>query len=326
MKTEILKLLRESSGYLSGQELCDSLGVSRTAVWKVMKQLREEGYQIEAVSNRGYRLVSAADVITEAELKSQIEGGLAGSHLEYHEELDSTNNRAKRLGEEGAPEGTLVTADYQTAGKGRRGRGWVSERGTGIWMSLLLRPDIPPSGASMLTLVAAMAVVKGIKEATGLDSGIKWPNDIVMNGKKICGILTEMSTELDHISYVVIGMGINANIREFPEDIREKATSLYLESGQTVVRSRVIAAVMKHMDRYYQMFLECGDLSGLLEEYEEHLVNRGREVMVLSPVGEYRGVSLGIDKTGELLVQLKDGTVNHVVSGEVSVRGIYGYV
>lgn len=326
MKTEILKLLKESDSYLSGQELCDSLGVSRTAVWKVINQLREEGYRIDAVPNRGYRLVLSADVITEAELKSQMEDGLAGSHLEYHEELDSTNNRAKRLGEEGAPDGTLVTADYQTAGKGRRGRGWVSERGTGIWMSLLLRPDIPPSSASMLTLVAAMAVVRGIKESTGLDSSIKWPNDIVMNGKKICGILTEMSAELEHIHYVVIGIGINANIREFPEEIREKATSLYLESGETVVRSRVIAAVMKAMNRYYQVFVESGDLSGLLEEYEEHLVNRGREVLVLAPGGEYRGTSLGIDKTGELLVQLKDGTVNHVVSGEVSVRGIYGYV
>ena len=326
MKTEILKLLKESDGYLSGQELCDSLGVSRTAVWKVIKQLREEGYRIDAVQNRGYRLVLSADVITEAELRSQLEDGLAGSHLEYHEELDSTNNRAKRLGEEGAPDGTLVTADYQTAGKGRRGRGWVSERGTGIWMSLLLRPDVPPSSASMLTLVAAMAVVKGIKEATGLDSGIKWPNDIVMNGKKICGILTEMSAELEHIHYVVIGIGINANIREFPEEIREKATSLYLESGETVVRSRVIAAVMKAMNQYYRVFVDHGDLTGFLEEYEEHLVNRGREVVVLAPGGEYQGISLGIDKTGELLVQLKDGTVNHVVSGEVSVRGIYGYV
>lgn len=326
MKTEILKLLKESDGYLSGQELCGSLGVSRTAVWKVINQLREEGYRIEAVSNRGYRLVMSADVITEAELSSQMEGGLAGSHLEYHEELDSTNNRAKRLGEEGAPDGTLVTADYQTAGKGRRGRGWVSERGTGIWMSLLLRPDVPPSSASMLTLVAALAVVKGIKAATGLDSQIKWPNDIVLNGKKICGILTEMSAELEHIHYVVIGIGINANIREFPEEIRDKATSLYLESGQMVVRSQVIAAVMKAMNQYYGIFLESGDLTPLREEYEKHLVNLGREVLVLAPAGEYQGTSLGIDKTGELLVQLKDGTVNHVVSGEVSVRGIYGYV
>lgn len=326
MKTEILKLLKETDGYLSGQELCDSLGVSRTAVWKVINQLREEGYGIDAVQNRGYHLVKSADVITEAELKSQIEDGLAGSHLEYHEELDSTNNRAKRLGEEGAPDGTLVTADYQTAGKGRRGRGWVSERGTGIWMSLLLRPGIPPSSASMLTLVAAMAVVTGIQEATGLDTGIKWPNDIVMNGKKICGILTEMSAELDNIHYVVIGIGINANIREFPEEIREKATSLYLESGRIIVRSQLIAAVMKAMNQYYRRFLEIGDLSGLKEEYEEHLVNKGKEVLVLASSGEYQGVSLGIDKTGELLVQLKDGTVNHVVSGEVSVRGIYGYV
>lgn len=325
-KTEILKLLKESEGFLSGQELCNSLGVSRTAIWKVISQLREEGYRIEAVPNRGYHLVMSADVITEAELQSRMEGGLAGSCLVYYDEVDSTNNQAKRLGEAGAPDGTLVTADYQTAGKGRRGRGWVSERGTGIWMSLMLRPDIPPSSASMLTLVAAMAVVKGIKDATGLDTMIKWPNDIVMNGKKICGILTEMSAEVDKIHYVVIGIGINANIREFPEEIREKATSLYLESGQVIVRSQVIASVMKAMDGYYEEFLKTGELSGLVEEYECHLVNKGEEVLVLAASGEYKGISLGIDKTGELLVQLNDGTVNHVVSGEVSVRGVYGYV
>lgn len=326
MKTEILKLLKEGDRYVSGQELCDHFTVSRTAVWKIINQLKEEGYRIDAVRNRGYRLVEAADVITVAELESQMAEGLAGSHIECWEELDSTNNRAKRLGEEGASDGTLVTADHQTAGKGRRGRSWVSERGTGIWMSLLLRPYIPPVSASMLTLVAALAVASGIKDSTGLIARIKWPNDIVIGGKKVCGILTEMSAEPEDIQYVVIGMGINANIREFPEEIRDKATSLYIESGDTVIRSRVIAMVMKAMNLYYDLFMKAGDLSLILEEYEEKLANKGKEVLVMASGGGYRGLCLGIDKNGELLVQLDNGTVNHVVSGEVSVRGIYGYV
>lgn len=326
VKTEILKLLKDSDRYISGQELCDYFSVSRTAVWKVINQLKEEGYGIEAVRNRGYRLVAGADVITVAELKSQLKEGLAGSHIECHEELDSTNNRGRCLGEEGAPDGTLVTADYQTAGKGRRGRNWVSERGTGIWMSLLLRPDIPPASASMLTLVAALAVSGGIEEASGLKALIKWPNDIVIGGRKVCGILTEMSAELEKIHYVVTGIGINANIREFPEELRDKATSLYIETGEPVNRSHVIALVMQAMNRYYELFMKTGDLSLLLNEYEGRLANKGREVLVMAARGEYRGLCLGIDKTGELLVQQEDGTVTRVVSGEVSVRGICGYI
>lgn len=325
MKATILKLLKESDGYLSGQELCDSLQVSRTAVWKVIKQLQTEGYQIEAVRNRGYHLVEVADVMTTAELKSRMDGEF-GSSLEYCVEVDSTNNRAKRLAEEGTPEGTLVVAESQTAGKGRRGRMWVSPKGTGIWMSLVLRPNIAPSGASILTLVAALAVAAGIEEVTGLKAEIKWPNDIVIRGKKVCGILTEMSAELEDIHYVVIGMGINANMEAMPEEIREKATSLFMESGVKVNRGQVIASVMRAMEEYYRTFQKTGDLSLLMREYEEKLANKGNEVTVFAPSGEYRGVSLGIDKTGELLVQLDDGTISRVVSGEVSVRGIYGYV
>lgn len=326
MKTEILKLLKECDRYVSGQELCDHLKVSRTAVWKIINQLKEEGYRIDAVRNRGYRLVESADVITVAELESRMKPGLAGSRIEYWEEIDSTNNRAKRLGEEGALDGTLVTADCQTAGRGRRGRSWVSDKGTGIWMSLLLRPDVPPVSASMLTLAAALAVAAGIGEASGLNARIKWPNDIVIGKKKVCGILTEMSAEPDHIHYVVVGIGINANTKQFPQDLQDKATSLYLEGGKTVIRSHIIALVMAAFNRYYESFLKTGDLSLLLDEYQGKLANKGQEVFVMSASGDYRGFCLGVDKTGELLVQLQDGTVNRVVSGEVSVRGICGYL
>ena len=326
MKGEILKLLKETDGYVSGQELCRRFGVSRTAVWKVINQLKEEGYEIEAVRNRGYALKGAGDVLSEAELLSCLKTEWAGGRIVYFDATDSTNAQAKRLAEAHAPHGTLVVSDRQDGGKGRRGRSWASPSGVGIWMSLILRPEIAPSSASMLTLAAALAVREGIQEETGLSPLIKWPNDLVLNGKKICGILTEMSTELMEIQYVITGIGINVNQREFPPEIRDTATSLSLEAGRCFRRSSLIAAILKAFEKDYAAFLKTGDLSLLLEEYNACLVNRGKEVCILDPSGEYRAVAEGIDESGSLLVTLPDGTRREIISGEVSVRGIYGYV
>ena len=326
MKGEILKLLKETDGYVSGQELCRRFGVSRTAVWKVINQLKEEGYEIEAVRNRGYVLKGAGDVLSEAELLSCLETEWAGGRIVYFDATDSTNAQAKRLAEAHAPHGTLVVSDRQDGGKGRRGRSWASPSGVGIWMSLILRPEIAPSSASMLTLAAALAVREGIREETGLSPLIKWPNDLVLNGMKICGILTEMSTELMEIQYVITGIGINVNQKEFPPEIRDTATSLSLEAGRSFRRSSLIAAILKAFEKDYEAFLKTGDLSLLLEEYNACLVNRGKEVCILDPSGEYRAVAEGIDESGSLLVTLPDGTRREIISGEVSVRGIYGYV
>lgn len=326
MKGEILKLLKETDGYVSGQELCRRFGVSRTAVWKVINQLKEEGYEIEAVRNRGYALKGAGDVLSEAELLSCLKTEWAGGRTVYFDATDSTNIQARRLAEAHAPHGTLVVSDRQDGGKGRRGRSWASPSGVGIWMSLILRPEIAPSSASMLTLAAALAVREGIREETGLSPLIKWPNDLVLNGKKICGILTEMSTELMEIQYVITGIGINVNQREFPSEIRDTATSLSLEAGRSFRRSSLIAAILKAFEKDYAAFLKTGDLSLLLEEYNACLVNRGKEVCILDPSGEYRAVAEGIDESGSLLVTLPDGTRREIISGEVSVRGIYGYV
>ena len=326
MKGEILKLLKETDGYVSGQELCRRFGVSRTAVWKVINQLKEEGYEIEAVRNRGYALKGAGDVLSEAELLSCLKTEWAGGRTVYFDATDSTNIQARRLAEAHAPHGTLVVSDRQDGGKGRRGRSWASPSGVGIWMSLILRPEIAPSSASMLTLAAALAVREGIQEETGLSPLIKWPNDLVLNGKKICGILTEMSTELMEIQYVITGIGINVNQREFPPEIRDTATSLSLEAGRSFRRSSLIAAILKAFEKDYAAFLKTGDLSLLLEEYNACLVNRGKEVCILDPSGEYRAVAEGIDESGSLLVTLPDGTRREIISGEVSVRGIYGYV
>ncbi len=326
MKNEIIKYLKETDGYVSGQELCERLGVSRTAVWKVIRQLEADGYEIEAVRNRGYRLKSSADILNEAEIRAVLTSRWLGQNLKFFEETDSTNNAIRRMAENGAPEGTLAVAEIQTAGKGRRGRSWNSPKGSGIWHSFLLRPEFAPDRASMLTLLAAMAVLRSIKEVTGLDGMIKWPNDIVVNGKKVCGILTEMSTEEDTIRYVVVGIGINANTPDFPEEIRPTATSLMLELKTPVCRAKLINGIMCAFEEYYTVFCETKDMSRLKALYNQNLVNAGRSVKVLAFAGDYIGISHGINDEGELIVELPDGTIREVNSGEVSVRGIYGYV
>lgn len=326
LKTEILNRLKETEGYVSGQELCESLGVSRTAVWKCIRQLEDEGYEIEAVRNRGYRLKDSGDVLSEEELGKFLTTKWLGRNLISLDEVDSTNSEIRRQADAGAPEGTVVIAALQTAGKGRRGRSWESPKGTGIWMSFLLKPEFEPSHASMLTLVAAMAVETGIRQVTGLDCQIKWPNDIVVNGKKLCGILTEMSTEDNHIRHVVVGIGINVNIKEFPEEIQSTATSLYLETGSLVKRTELVNAILTAWEVFYKKFLKTLDFTDLKEEYNARLVNKGRQVQILANSGSWTGISKGIDKEGQLLVEREDGQVETVVSGEVSVRGVYGYV
>lgn len=326
MKTEILRYLKEADGYISGQELCERFQVSRTAVWKVVRRLEAEGYEIEAVRNRGYRLKTAGDILSQAEILSSIRGSWAGREILYLDEVDSTNTAAKKAAENGAVHGTLVVSERQTGGKGRRGRAWDSPRGTGIFMTLILRPNMAPVHASMLTLVAALAVADGIRECTGAESLIKWPNDIVMSGKKICGILTEMSADPDCINYVAVGIGINVNMEEFPEEIRGVAASIFTETGKKTKRSLLISAVMAAFERYYEVFMKTTDMSGLLEDYNGKLANCGRTVRVLDLAGEYSGTAIGIDREGELLVEMEDTTVRRVLSGEVSVRGIYGYV
>ena len=326
MKSEILRLLKESNDYISGQQLCDRFHVSRTAVWKAIEQLKKEGYEIEAVRNRGYRLLDSPDLMSETEIKSLMETEWAGKEVLYFDEIDSTNNRAKELGEKDGTHGTLLVADRQVAGKGRRGRVWESPKGISIYMTILLRPQLIPTKAPMLTLVMAQSVAEGIRDVTGMEVGIKWPNDIVMNKKKVCGILTEMSTEIDYINYVVIGVGINVNQKSFDEELKDKATSLMIETGTPVKRSALIAAVMKHFEKNYTVFMERGDLSGLQESYNQMLVNRGKEVRILEPGHEYNAIASGINETGELIVHTPDGEEKHIFAGEVSVRGIYGYV
>ena len=244
----------------------------------------------------------------------------------YYKQLDSTNTEIARLAAQGAVHGTVVVADAQSAGKGRRGREWESPAGENIYMSILLRPNCVPDRAPMLTLVMAYSVAKVLRQLGFSDVQIKWPNDLVHSGKKICGILTEMQLKGSEIDYVVVGVGINVNTSKFPEELKDTATSLYLERGRIFDREAMVESVVEHFDKEYRQFLKQQDLSFLREAYNRMLVNVGREVRVLEPGNEYIAYAQGINSEGELLVRTREGEEKCIYAGEVSVRGIYGYV
>ena len=271
-----------------------------------------------------YEEIVTGGIYNETTIADQIHTKWAGKTVHFARETDSTNLWIKRLAKEGAPEGTLALAEFQSAGRGRLGRSWEVPEGTSVMMSILLRPKFEPQYAPTLTLVMGMAVAKAVKKL-GFDVSIKWPNDVVVSHKKICGILTEMGVRDGKIDYAVIGVGINVNIREFPEEMADKATSLYLESGREFDRSQIPGLVMEAFEEYYEKFAATCDLSGLKEEYEGILANYNQPVRVLAKE-PYEGVARGITDGGELLVEKTDGTIVAVSAGEVSVRGLYSYV
>ena len=271
-----------------------------------------------------YEEIVTGSIYNETTIADQIHTKWAGKTVHFARETDSTNVWIKRLAKEGASEGTLALAEFQSAGRGRLGRSWEVPEGTSVMMSILLRPKFEPQYAPTLTLVMGMAVAKAVKNL-GFDVSIKWPNDVVVSHKKICGILTEMGVRDGKIDYAVIGVGINVNIKEFPEEMADKATSLYLESGREFDRSQIPGLVMEAFEKYYEKFAATCDLSGLKEEYESILANYNQPVRVLAKE-PYEGVARGITDGGELLVEKTDGTIVAVSAGEVSVRGLYSYV
>lgn len=325
LKSDILKKLKEKNDYVSGQDLCEEFGVSRTAVWKAVNNLKKEGFLIDSVTNKGYLLRESEDVFSKASLESAIETKWLGKKLCFFDEIDSTNTELKRMAETGEVEnGTLAITENQTKGRGRRGREWKTIVGTNIAMSFILKPEFAPDRASMLTILAAMAIAEGTKNAAGVQCQIKWPNDVLINKKKYCGILTEMSAEPDFIHYVIVGIGINANTTEFPKEVEDIATSICRECGEKISRAKLVNEVLKAFERIYKDFEKSCDLSNILISYNKMLVSMGKKVRVLDPKGEFEGISRGINKEGELLVETSEGIVN-VYAGEVSVRGIYGY-
>lgn len=260
-------------------------------------------------------------------VRSYLHTQWAAQDLIVYKETGSTNDDVEKEGQAGAPSGVLVVADKQTAGRGRNGRVWQTPEEKNIAMSLLLRPSFPAVKSPMLTLLMGMALAEGLENVCGRRVGIKWPNDIVLNKRKLCGILTELHIAPDGKTYdVVIGVGINVNQNEFAPDIRDMAGSLYTETGCEYDRNKVIAAVMDCFEKDYALFLENENLKSLRQAYEERLLNKGNTVRVLDPQGEYQGKALGITDTGELMVRKDTGEQVTINAGEVSVRGLYGYV
>lgn len=329
MKNKILEELRSAEGQpVSGEEISRKLGISRTAVWKHIAKLRSEGYSIESQTNSGYKLVGSPDVLSLSELEPFLNTEFIGRDIIYLDSIDSTNTYAKKAAEGQFREGTVVIADEQTAGRGRLGRHWVSAKGKGIWMSIMLKPDILPSDAPKLTITAAYAVANGLRNCCSLDAKIKWPNDIIVGSKKLCGILTEMSAEADEINSVIVGIGINANMgfEDFGEAVSDIATSVKLETGAAVSRKALTASVLNEFEKAYKAFLKYGSLNSFLGEYKNKSAVLGKEIRVISRKEEIIGIAVDISEEGHLVVRLADGALKEIMSGEVSVRGLYGYI
>ncbi|BBB91300.1 MAG TPA: biotin--[acetyl-CoA-carboxylase] ligase [Methylomusa anaerophila] len=323
MRAEILDFLRQNQGkYVSGEEISRELNVSRTAVWKHIRALKQDGYQIEAHTRAGYCLRGTTGRLLPEEIKAVLTTKVMGQEIYYYPQIGSTNNEAKKLAAGGCPEGTIVVAETQNTGRGRLARGWFSPYGKGIWMSVVLRPPFSPLEASKCTLMAAVAVNRVIRQVAGVYSGIKWPNDILFQGRKLVGILTEMSAEMDAINYVVIGMGINVNIeeREFPGEIAATATSLLAVSGREIDRRMFLAAILKELETAYHL-VQTGGFTSILDDWRSQSITLGKNVDVIGPDHRYSGLAIDIDNEGALLVKTAQG-VRKVLAGDVSIRPV----
>ncbi len=319
--SDLLQLLQESE-WVSGEAISRRLGVSRTAIWKQIEALRAAGYDVEAAPRKGYRLIGRPDAVTADEILPGLTTQRLGRVVEYRQSVGSTNEVAKQMARAGVPEGLLVLADEQTAGKGRLGRAWSTPKGSALAMSLLLRPDLAPYHAPRITLAAAVAVCEAVRAVTGLPAGIKWPNDLQVNGRKLCGILTEMEAEIDRIAFVVVGIGVNVHVRreEMDPAFRESATSIAME-GVTVRRAALVRAVLAHFEPIYAD-LVGGRFDRVLDRWRAFSVTLGAPVRVLDVSGGVRveGMAEAVDEEGALLVRDAAGQVHRVVSGEVSIR------
>lgn len=326
MKDMILReLIGNRNQHISGQDLSVKLGISRTAVWKYINALKKQGYEIEAVSNKGYRLLASPDVLTPEEVYPLLKTSVLGRRIIHREKLPTTSTLAKEIAPQ-QQEGTVVVAEEQTGGRGRLGRQWYSPRGGGIWASIILKPRIRPEKAFQLTQVAAVAVVKAIGKAAGLKAGIKWPNDIIVGGKKVCGILTEMNAEADAINHIILSIGLNVNkgSEEVPHDLKGKIAFLGTECGFWISRKQLLAVLLKELEEAYFEYLENGFASAV-EDCRRFSLLLGREVRVVQMDRSFTGKAVQITGDGVLLIETGDGNIE-VISGDVSVRGADGYL
>ncbi|MCR2043640.1 biotin--[acetyl-CoA-carboxylase] ligase [Anaerosalibacter massiliensis] len=327
MREKILRLLKENSNdFLSGEKISENFDVSRAAIWKHINTLKEEGYEIESVPRKGYRLISSPDILTYGEVENYLDTKFIGREIHYFNTIDSTNIKAKEIAQE-ETEGTVIISEEQTLGKGRLGRSWASPSGKGIWMSIILKPHIDPMKVAKITQVGAAAVSLALEDLN-IKSYIKWPNDIVMNGKKVCGILTEMSCELNMINYVIMGVGINVNLNkeDFKGEIEKIGTSIKVETGKEVNRKKLLGFFLNRFEKLYTTFVNEDNFKDTLGICRDKSILIGREVKIIRGKDEQKGKVIDISDEGELLVDYGDNKIEKIMSGEVSVRGLYGYV
>jgi len=316
MDDKILEMFRKNTEqYLSGEEISNELDVTRAAIWKHIEKLRDMGYDIEAMPHLGYRLKGIPDKMLPSEIKHELGTKILGKNIYAYAKTDSTNTLAYNLAKEGALEGTVVVAEQQQKGKGRLGRKWVSPTG-GIYMSCIIKPDIGPNEVQEFTLVAALSVVDAIKEVTGVESRIKWPNDIIINKKKVCGILTELKAETDRIDFVILGIGINANVSD--KALPETATSIRKELSRRISRIDIIKSLLRNLEKEYFIFKDKG-FASLLERIKSLSETIGKHVRVSSHDSVYEGEAVDIDEEGALVIRLDSGIMQRILSGDVSL-------
>ena len=320
-RSAILDMLRSRTGqFVSGEELGRQLNISRTAVSKQIQKLRQSGYDIESTVSQGHRLRQLPDLLRPEEVCPRLTTQIMGSEIHYYAEIGSTNDEAKKCAVAGCPEGTLVITETQQGGRGRLSRGWFSPTAKGIWLSVVLRPPFPPQEAPKCTLMAAVALNRAIREVAGIPCGIKWPNDILCNGRKLVGILTEMSAEMDAINHIVIGAGINVNIAadEIPPELKGIATSILVEKGAPVSRLDLLIRVLECLEELYLAVKESG-FEAVLAAWRRESITLGRMVNVIAPDKSYQGKAVNIDSDGALLVETEGG-MERVLAGDVSIR------
>ncbi|MEM3737614.1 MAG: biotin--[acetyl-CoA-carboxylase] ligase [Candidatus Bathyarchaeia archaeon] len=314
----IIKTLKEKKDdYTSGEELAKQLNISRVAVWKYIQKLKSEGYHIKSVPNKGYCLLGNSDLLLPWEIKAKLQTSLIGHEIHYFKEVNSTQDIAKRLASEGAREGTIVVAERQTNGRGRMGRDWFSPSG-GVWLSIILRPRFNPR-IQGLTLLAGVAVARAIKRLYNLEAKLKWPNDVILNGKKVCGILAEVNAEMDLINYLVIGIGVNVNVDLSSEKrLRETATSIKEVIGKESSRVDFLQILLEEFEHLYRLFAVEG-FGSILNEWRGRSETLGALVSVTSVDEEFEGLALNVDGEGFLIVKLRDGSLKRVVAGDVRI-------
>jgi BirA family biotin operon repressor/biotin-[acetyl-CoA-carboxylase] ligase len=322
IEDEILELLRESpSAFVSGEEISRRLKVSRTAVWKRMKQLRALGYEIEASTRSGYRLIQSPDLLTPSEIKPILKTKWIGKTIHHFHSLDSTNSKAYELALNGAEEGEVVISESQEKGRGRLGRQWFSPPFLNLYLSVILRPKIPPHQASLITLMAAIATTDAIQKFSGLLPLIKWPNDILLGGRKVAGLLNEIHSEMDRIHFVILGIGVNLNEEEkmFSKEIRAKATSLKIEMGQTVSRKAFLQSLLQELEKWYTIFMEEGNIP-ILKAWRNRAHIKGRRVKVTSFGEIWVGKAIDVDSDGALILETVKGKRKRVVAGDIEYK------